>query len=342
MKNNEETKQKNFYNRVVDEKGTPLKQTKINEVKKKPTPWYKKFLFLVGVLSVITYFVANTKHGILRMNSQIKAIPSENQWLNYAECIGKQTRSCCGLPKVSFLHPPKETVVLLAKRGVGGGYLRYLLQEGTRVWTGSEKCNTIDQLHTHFYGGCAGPYHYKHYLLTRFFTPQAIQKEIGYNPTHLIHLTRNPFYALMSAYSYHVACEEGWNCADLSMGITDFTGNNTKRWITFTQNFATEWVIEYMYANSFNNTIRVYFEDLVKDRAVVLEPVLTFIANPLLQTTIKSLECVAEKTDPNNIKAKRSKEVNGNAVFNQELIKTLCKAFGPYWNEKKWGANICL
>jgi hypothetical protein len=36
------------------------------------------------------------------------------------------------------------------------------------------------------------------------------------------------------------------------------------------------------------------------------------------------------------------KQMKTNEIYTPELIKIMCKSFGPYWNENKWGANICL
>ena len=284
-KKEEPINEKEFYNKLVTEKGTPLEQVKVP--KKKPTQNnYKLFLLIIFAFTIGTFLI-NTRHGLLRINSQMKVIPSQNEWNKYASCIAKQTGNCCALPIVSFVHPPDITTVLLARRGVGGNYLRYLVQQGTRVWTGVEECNIVEKLHANYYGGCAGPYHYTHYIMTRFFTPQSIIKEIGFKPTHLIHLTRNPFYALISSYSYFISCEKGWDCTSHEIKTDDFIGNNSKRWNDYALNFASEWVLEYNYANAFNNSIRVYYEDMVKDKLIVLEPVLKFVYQPLLPSLTK-------------------------------------------------------
>lgn len=337
------TEKNNFYNKLVTEKGVPLSQMKAIKTPKRFNA-YHKFLFFIFIFTLSTIIIINSKHGLLRINSQIKAIPSENQWNKYASCVfNSMNANCCSLSLVSFIHPPKETVVLLAQRGVGGKYLRYLIQQSTRVWTGVESCTAVDKLNAHFSGGCAGSYHYRHYIVTQFFTPYGITKEIGYTPTHLIHLTRNPFYALISSFAYYLNCEESWTCmSDFVLKATDFNGNNTNKWITYAKNFALNWELEFKYANAYNNTLRVYYEDLIKDYTLVLEPVLIFIHQPLLLNVSKSIACSFENTNTQETKIITKSEISSKDVFSLELIKELCKSFGLYWNENKWGANICL
>jgi len=336
FKKEESPQKKEFYNKLVNAKGTPLNQVLV--VEPRPRKWYiryRAFLVLIFVFTILTYVIATSKHGILRINSQIKVIPSDTDWKKYAGCIAKQTGNCCLLPLVSFIHPPDIAIALLAKNGVGAEYLRYLVEQSTRVLTGSQECDVSKPTEYFFHGDCAGPYHYKHYAFTLFKTPQAIVQEIGYKPTHLIHLTRNPFHALVASYGY-----ANYGSYMKELKTSDFIGNNSQKWLMHAQNFASEWVLEYDYVNAFSNsTLRVYYEDLQKDRAVVLDPVLQFIQHSLLQSSLKSLECGMENT---HVLEETKTQVKGTDIYSPELIKTLCKSFGPYWNENKWGANICL
>lgn len=327
---------KEFYNKLVNDKGTPLKQTLVMAERKKS---YKYIWFLLFILVCFIYLVINTRHSLLKINSQIRAVPSQTEWYKYSTCIKKQTGNCCNLALVSFIHPPLITITIMANRGVGGDYLRYIMQQSTRVWTGTESCFISDKIHPDLYGGCAGPYHYRHYLATRFFTPQSLIKEIGYNPTHLIHLTRNPFYSLVSAYIQHLKCKDDWDCS-AKINIKHFTGNYTSTWNEFAFAYAQQWELEYKYTNVFNNTLRVYYEDLTKDFVLVLEPILKFIHHDQLPSVLKSLECALENTD--TTKFIQQNQIETTKIYTKELITQICKSFGPYWNENKWGANICL
>lgn len=310
--------------------------------------WFLLFIFVYLIFQSLVLFLFTRKHGIVKTVTQIKTIPTSSQWETYLKVLSNNDDGdFCRMSLISYLHPPDQhTVALLSMRGSGGTFVRHLVQQSTRVWTGTEPpCLILNQFGGYFDGECATPYHYKHFALTRFTSPSAITKEIGYYPTKIIHLVRNPFKSVISAYRYHLGCEienvNGIGCNNRVLTQEDFA---KPIWLPFAERHAEEWAMQFTYVKT-TNVLRVYFEDLVNASIPEMRGILNFIANPLMVNPNKALECTSRMNNPGmetmDVTQRKENKDSFNNVFTVEILLRMCVYIKEHFNQTKLINNYC-
>lgn len=301
------------------------------------------------VMQSLMVLVFTNKHGIVKTVTQIQTIPTLTQWDEYLRVLNNDNSiDFCRMPLISYLHPPDQhTVALLALRGAGGTGIRHYVQQGTRIWTGTEPpCLLLNQFGGYFDGECATPYHYKHFALTRFTSPSAITKEVGYYPTKVIHLIRNPFKGVISAYRYHLGCEieniNGIGCNNRALKQEDFTKSI---WMPFAEKYAEEWAMQFTYVKAIPFAIPIYFEDVLNSTMTEMKVILHYINNPLMVSPNKALECISRMNNPGmeatDVTKRKDDHDEYGTIFSVELIMRMCVYVKEHFNSSKLTPSYC-
>jgi hypothetical protein len=352
---------------IYGEGGVPIRYESINNnehlkkvkcyipitccVPKGKRAWLFLLILFYLTLQSFVLLVFTSKHGVLKTVTQIKTIPTASQWDTYLKVLNNDKDASfdfCRMGLISYLHPPDQhTVALLAMRGSGGNFIRHLTQQSTRIWTGTEApCLVLNQLGGYFDGECATPYHYKHFALTRFTSPSAITREVGYYPTKIIHLIRNPFISVISAYRYHLGCVvEGMNgigCNQRTLKVADF---NRDTWYPFAEKYAEEWSMQFTYVKAIPFATSIYFEDVLNNTANEMKFLLSYIANPLMVHPAKAMECLSRMNNPGmeTMDVTLRKEDHDEKInpFSVELIMRMCIYLKEHFNQTKLNPYYC-
>jgi hypothetical protein len=283
--------------------------------------------------------------------TQTKIIPTNTQWNNYLNNInGNVMDDFCKAPIISFMHvPDQHTIALLSLRGTGGRLVRHVVQQTTRLWTGTEQPGLLlEQFLGNFDSEGASSYHYKHFVLTRFITPASISKEKGYVPTKIIHLVRNPFVSVISAYRYHLGCvienSNGIACNERHLKLTDFS--NKTKWYSFAENYAEEWAKQFNYIKTYPFSLTIYYENLMENTLIELSNILYFINNNLMIHPKESLECAKRlnKVGMETIDFTKRKTIDHDKldnIFTIELIMRMCLHVKEFYNVTIFKNSYC-
>jgi len=288
------------------------------------------FYFLV-FLAIILLFRTNpaSKHGYAQTRAQLNSTPSKTEWKTYSKCLNDITCDSCKVPIVSFLQPPIKQTVLLSSYGTGGSYLRDVTKTMMRLITGMD-----DNCYLHLLNDCIGSeYHYAHFIYTRYITVSSLVAS-NYKPTQIIHLTRNPFDAIIAAYHYYTQCVKGhWYTKLICFGLKTDINKGDVDFDRFALAYSLEYELQNKYVSTFNNSLVIYYEDLISEHPKqALNDVFTFIQNENTFSAERALQCSVRPSPYHFDKAD---------VFSPELIKRICPHLLKYWNQEKFGPTLC-
>lgn len=212
----------------ADEESSPLNRmpTASSTELKNPPPIptrCRRFLQCVGgtlfgtfvFVVVVTLFVLLFKANAPKISGWITT-PSMGEWSYLVRCADDAEAAMCDLchiPLMLSLVPPNGKVAVVAPPGTGSDELILLVEEGTRIYGGRETClmphtegtvwNAADVVYRR---NCFDDASLGHLSLVHFWDAARVGFVPGYKPTHLIFLVRNPFDAILDAYTQLQKC----------------------------------------------------------------------------------------------------------------------------------------
>jgi hypothetical protein len=319
----------------VKKEASPVEQMIVIKCRR---PTFKCCFYLFFILLLVIAFRMNsfiTKHGIIQTKTQLKIIPSTNDWQEYYKCLSDIQCDSCSAPIVSFVTPSTKITALLSMYGTGGSYLRETSTNLLRVHTGMH-----DNCYFNLPNDCSNTYHYSHFLYTRFISVSSLVTLIDvYKPSQIVYLTRNPFHSIVAAYHYYTQCING----DLRTKLfclkkKAVINKKDVAFERFAEAYAQEYELQQKYINTWSNSsIIIYYEDLMSiNNKQSLNVLFNYINNGQLSfNTDRVLQCSGINPLPYE-----TNDIDKD-IFSPELIKKVCKYIGKYWNENKFGKTYC-
>lgn len=252
----------------------------------------------------------------------------------------------------------QDKVVLLASvPGSGNTFTRLMLESATRIHTGSiYNDKTLSNVlkgepyqkqeifvKTHF--PCRGC-HWKRMKksFASFTDTDQFPEELTIGN---IFVLRHPFKAFAAEFQRN---QTSWrkrlaskntnlgNEHSVSLDLYEMRTMFNEKLISFLN---TTWIFAYDYYNNRNDTLVVYFEDLISWRSLEISKIASFV-NKLygieVFNTDKVMECAELPVQDGD--AFRRKKSNSSLPFERESIELGCNIVRDRWNEEKWGS--CL
>jgi hypothetical protein len=306
-------------------------------------------LILLILIAFQMLIMANTKVHNYVVRTPIMIVPPIRDWKARLNCV-KEEEKCedqnwCKMPKIAYMHPPKETVAILALRGTGGSYVSELIQDGMRSIVSSQNCFEPFLFNGMFSLDCSKAFYFRHSAMTRFFSINSLTDETGFNPTKLVLLVRNPFDAILAAYRFYSKCELGLRSGQLCVGsLSGEMGIDNASFSDFAQKYAQLWSLQFDYAREFtgnntNATKIVFWEDVINNRDRFTTDLFQFTTNEWSPPVDKAVRCSRVR-----LITPSGRVENYDHSFPSGLKEKVCAHLNKNkhnWNEDKFGKNIC-
>lgn len=307
-------------------------------------------LVVLGLAIAVTVLGVQATMGmpIVHVMSMMRSVPTVKDWDAHRACLADaKCDPCTALDPKMRMHPsPRgQNVALLAVRGSGGVLLEQLCQSATRLLTSVNDCWLAHALPLSWSGAmfksaCAGEFFWTHAAFVRFFHWPSPGQHPGYEPTHVIALSRHPFESIFSAWTFHVKCRETTNPWCVSRGVDDADFADAVRWGVFAVERAKEWAaLEAAAASTSLPLLRVDYADLVHHRVPTMQRVVEFLGQAGVQplpTTSQAVACAV--ADQSTASKRKAGDVSVRQAFaDPALVQQVCEVVRRFWNQTRWG-----
>ncbi len=302
----------------------------------------------VSLIASLTY-VFSAREDLV---SVANVVPSSKDWKRYVQCVNNATSGPCDMCAIEptvFAIPPKESVVIASPLGAGATLARELLQESTRIYTGSVDCAMKYQL-IQFPGECSGEFLYRHLLAMFVTSPKSLDSHAPlWHPTALLHVTRDPFETILSGFNSRERCVttillQSAYCYRLSADRSHFEANNGTSFRDYALAHARQIVMMHdLYTDFKGPKLEVDYRHLMTARRATVIKMLEFFRKTLGEQYVvephRGAECGMRYTNDWTRRPKtdyqRLAGIDG--LFSQELQRRVCEIVKPVWRREIYG-----
>jgi len=274
--------------------------------------------------------------------------------------------------KYQTLADPKAFTLLVSFPGSGNTFIRSVIEEGTRVYTGSMYRDKALKDTYHFEGELADPWTAHptmSVIKSHFPTYHNIFGPVNHKVSGAIYILRSPWDAMYSEFNRQFAGNSHVGLASMELIKSRFfswAGGKHKEWMSSANIWTGGYrnvtlqsegdITKYFVANRPmrpNNqhpipVLVLFYEDFVRDFEATARVLFRFLKARLgdAMPTVDDAVACAVAGQRRESSAQRSKKHPGRARYNPwqeqtekftaDVIATWCAQFAPYWTSK-WG-----